>query len=249
MPRRTPTRADQLRRALEEDIFAGTLKPGDRLDEQSLAHRFQVSRTPVREALRQLSASGLVEVRPRQGAVVSVITLPRLVEMFEVMAELEAMCARLAARRMSDKERADLKRFVEECEEFEKKTDLEGYYAANKVFHDAIYDGSHNEVLADMTARFIGVPRPIGVISSTGPVASTRAWPNTRKWWTPSLLTTRTRPAASWRGTSTCRATSSLTSFPPCPPDTSHDFGVRLTGWSSFFDPRQESRPRGIKTP
>lgn len=151
MPRRTPTRADQLRRALEEDIFAGTLKPGDRLDEQSLAHRFQVSRTPVREALRQLSASGLVEVRPRQGAVVSVITLPRLVEMFEVMAELEAMCARLAARRMSDKERADLKRFVEECEEFEKKTDLEGYYAANKVFHDAIYDGSHNEVLADMT--------------------------------------------------------------------------------------------------
>lgn len=151
MPRRTPTRADQLRRALEEDIFAGTLKPGDRLDEQSLAHRFEVSRTPVREALRQLSASGLVEVRPRQGAVVSVITLPRLVEMFEVMAELEAMCARLAARRMSDKERADLKRFVEDCEDFEKKTDLEGYYAANKVFHDAIYDGSHNEVLADMT--------------------------------------------------------------------------------------------------
>lgn len=151
MPRRTPTRADQLRRALEEDIFAGTLKPGDRLDEQSLAHRFEVSRTPVREALRQLSASGLVEVRPRQGAVVSVITLPRLVEMFEVMAELEAMCARLAARRMSDQERADLKRFVDQCEDFEKKTDLEGYYAANKVFHDAIYDGSHNEVLADMT--------------------------------------------------------------------------------------------------
>jgi DNA-binding GntR family transcriptional regulator len=140
-----------LRRALEEDIFAGTLKPGDRLDEQSLAHRFEVSRTPVREALRQLSASGLVEVRPRQGAVVSVITLPRLVEMFEVMAELEAMCARLAARRMSDQERADLKRFVDQCEDFEKKTDLEGYYAANKVFHDAIYDGSHNEVLADMT--------------------------------------------------------------------------------------------------
>jgi DNA-binding GntR family transcriptional regulator len=144
-----------LRRALEEDIFAGTLKPGDRLDEQSLAHRFEVSRTPVREALRQLSASGLVEVRPRQGAVVSVITLPRLVEMFEVMAELEAMCARLAARRMSDQERADLKRFVDQCEDFEKKTDLEGYYAANKVFHDAIYDGSHNEVLADMTRSLL----------------------------------------------------------------------------------------------
>lgn len=151
MPRRTPTRADQLRRALEEDIFSGRLKPGDRLDEQSLAHRFEVSRTPVREALRQLSASGLVEVRPRQGAVVSVITLPRLVEMFEVMAELEAMCARLAARRMSDGERQALRNHVAECESFEQRIDLEGYYAANKVFHDAIYDGSHNEVLAEMT--------------------------------------------------------------------------------------------------
>ncbi|MCA1939548.1 MAG: GntR family transcriptional regulator [Caenispirillum bisanense] len=151
MPRRTPTRADQLRRALEEDIFAGRLKPGDRLDEQSLAQRFDVSRTPVREALRQLSASGLIEVRPRQGAVVAVITLPRLVEMFEVMAELEAMCARLAARRMNPAEREALKKVVRDCEGFEKKIDLEGYYAANKVFHDAIYDGSHNEVLAEMT--------------------------------------------------------------------------------------------------
>lgn len=151
MPRRTPTRADQLRRALEEDIFAGRLRPGDRLDEQSLAQRFDVSRTPVREALRQLSASGLIEVRPRQGAVVAVITLPRLVEMFEVMAELEAMCARLAARRMSPTEREALQQVVRDCEGFEKKVDLEGYYAANKVFHDAIYDGSHNEVLAEMT--------------------------------------------------------------------------------------------------
>lgn len=151
MSRRTPTRADQLRRALEEDIFSGRLKPGDRLDEQSLAQRFEVSRTPVREALRQLSASGLVEVRPRQGAVVSVITLPRLVEMFEVMAELEAMCARLAARRMSDAEREHLKESLLACEGHEQKIDLEGYYAANKVFHDAIYDGSHNEVLAEMT--------------------------------------------------------------------------------------------------
>lgn len=151
MSRRTPTRADQLRRALEQDIFSGRLKPGDRLDEQSLAQRFEVSRTPVREALRQLSASGLVEVRPRQGAVVSVITLPRLVEMFEVMAELEAMCARLAARRMSEAERRDLIGFLEDCEAHESRTDLEAYYAANNLFHDAIYAGSHNEVLADMT--------------------------------------------------------------------------------------------------
>jgi len=151
MPKQTPTRADELRRTLEEEIFSGQLRPGDRLDEQSLAQRFNVSRTPVREALRQLSASGLIEVRPRQGAVVAVITLPRLIEMFEVMAELEGMCARLAARRMTAEERARLQGIVREAESFAERTDLEAYYVNNRHFHDAIYSGSHNQVLEEMT--------------------------------------------------------------------------------------------------
>lgn len=151
MSKHSPTRADQLRRTLEEEIFSGRLKPGDRLDEQSLAQRFNVSRTPVREALRQLSASNLIEVRPRQGAVVAVITLPRLIEMFEVMAELEGMCARLAARRMTDQERTDLQMIVEEADPLARSVDLEGYYSNNRKFHDAIYTGSHNQVLQDLT--------------------------------------------------------------------------------------------------
>jgi len=151
VPKHSPTRADALRRTLEEEIFTGILQPGQRLDEQSLAQRFQMSRTPVREALRQLSASGLIEVRPRQGAVVSVITLPRLIEMFEVMAELEGMCARLAARRMTDAERAELAAIVEEAGPLADAVDLDGYYENNRRFHDAIYAGSHNAVLADMT--------------------------------------------------------------------------------------------------
>lgn len=151
MSKHTPTRADQLRRTLEEDIFSGRVKPGDRLDEQSLAQRFGVSRTPVREALRQLSASGLIEVRPRQGAVVAVITLPRLIEMFEVMAELEGMCARLAARRMTEAERKAIVALVDDADDFAEKVDLEGYYVNNRQFHDAIYAGSHNHVLEEMT--------------------------------------------------------------------------------------------------
>lgn len=151
MSKSNPTRADQLRRTLEEEIFTGRLKPGDRLDEQSLAQRFNVSRTPVREALRQLSASHLIEVRPRQGAVVAVITLPRLIEMFEVMAELEGMCARLAARRMTDHERQTLQEIIREADSFAEQVNLEAYYANNRKFHDAIYAGSHNHVLEDMT--------------------------------------------------------------------------------------------------
>lgn len=151
MAKSAPTRADQLRQTLEREIFAGTHKPGDRLDEQTLATRFGVSRTPVREALRQLSASGLIEVRPRQGAVVAVITLPRLIEMFEVMAELEGMCARLAARRMTDQERRHIQDLIAEAEDFAARVELEAYYVNNRKFHDAIYDGGHNHVLADMT--------------------------------------------------------------------------------------------------
>jgi len=151
MSKHNPTRADQLRRTLEEEIFTGRLKPGDRLDEQSLAQRFNVSRTPVREALRQLSASHLIEVRPRQGAVVAVITLPRLIEMFEIMAELEGMCARLAARRMTEAERQALQTIIAEADQFAEQVDLDAYYTNNRQFHDAIYNGSHNHVLEEMT--------------------------------------------------------------------------------------------------
>ncbi|MCG8359901.1 MAG: GntR family transcriptional regulator, partial [Kiloniellales bacterium] len=95
MKNRTHTvrRADELRQDLEAEIFAGRLAPGQRLDESKLAARFGVSRTPVREALLQLASIGLVEMRPRQGAVVAAVTIRRLLQMFEVMAELEAFCA------------------------------------------------------------------------------------------------------------------------------------------------------------
>ena len=98
------TLADQLRESIEEAIATGDLPPGARLDEAELIARFDVSRTPVREALLQLAAAGMVEMRPRHGAVVAKISLPRLIEMFEVMAELEAMSSRLAARRMDAQE-------------------------------------------------------------------------------------------------------------------------------------------------
>src|SRR3546814_8394389 len=73
--KRSRTRADAVRMRLTEEIVTGTQLPGARLDEITLAARFNVSRTPVREALRQLAASGLVEWRPRQGAVVASISV------------------------------------------------------------------------------------------------------------------------------------------------------------------------------
>ena len=144
-------RADRIRQSLEQDIVTGQLPPAARLDEVRLAERFQVSRTPVREALMQLSASGLVEIRPRQGATVAELGLKRMVEMFEVMAELEGLCARLAARRMSQDERAELQRLHEDTRRYLSDNDPDAYYAANLDFHEAIYAGSHNGFLAEQT--------------------------------------------------------------------------------------------------
>ena len=103
-----PTRTEMLRLQLADDIVSGLLAPGQPLDEQELARRFGVSRTPVREAIRQLAASGLVEVRPHRSALVALPSPRQLHDMFEAMAELEALCAGLSARNMTAAERRGL---------------------------------------------------------------------------------------------------------------------------------------------
>lgn len=146
------TLAETLRHELEGAIFRGELVPGEKLDEQDIGRRYGVSRTPVREALQSLASSGLVEIRPRQGAIVAVLTVTKLVEMFQVMAELEGLCARLAARRMSPEGRKELVRTHEEMiESLEGSDDPLAFYEANKRFHEAIYEGSHNAFLIGET--------------------------------------------------------------------------------------------------
>lgn len=148
-----PTRlADNLRLRLEGEILSGELSPGDRLDETKLAARFAVSRTPVREALHQLATAKLVELRPRQGAVVAAVTVQELLQMFEVMAELEAVCAGLAARRMTPDERQRLEESHKRCAALAEKGDIDAYYEENRVFHETLYAGAHNEFLENMTS-------------------------------------------------------------------------------------------------
>lgn len=149
------TRADAVRIRLTEEIVTGTLLPGERLDEITLAARFEVSRTPVREALRELAASGLIEWRPRQGAVVASISIGEMVGLFEMMAEFEGIAGRLSARRMTDKERSSLREDHNAFEPHAKRGDREKYQAFNHRFHVAIYNGSHNQYLiAQATALY-----------------------------------------------------------------------------------------------
>jgi len=143
-------RADRVRDALADDIIAGRLRAGSRLDETLLAKRFAVSRTPVREALRELAASGLAESRAHLGAVVATMTEARFNDIFEAVAELEAVCARLSALKMSAAERYRLEELHRQCGRLVQSGDAELYHAANAEFHAAIRQGSQNAVLQEM---------------------------------------------------------------------------------------------------
>jgi DNA-binding GntR family transcriptional regulator len=138
-----------LKDEIENEIITGRFQPGERLDEVSLAERFGVSRTPIREALHALAASGLIEVRPHRGAIVAEVSPERLFEMFEVMAEMEAACGRLAARRMTEPEHRELDAAHAACGVAETNGDSDRYYYDNERFHFSIYDGSHNRFLAE----------------------------------------------------------------------------------------------------
>ncbi len=145
------TLAEEIRRILADEIARGNIAPGVALEEAELARKFGVSRTPVREAIRQLEALGLAEARPRRGAIVAAITKRRLDEMFAVMTELESLCAREAAVKMLPRERARLTEVHTKSAECVTRGDVEKYYEANDVFHDLIYAGAHNEFLAELT--------------------------------------------------------------------------------------------------
>src|SRR6202158_2662036 len=145
------TRAEELRLQLADEIVRGALAPGSALDESEVARRFNVAAPPVREALRQLVASGLVDARAHRGAVVARPSIERLTGMFEAMAELEALCSGLAAERMSPAERHRLEAIHEELRVLSYAGNPDRFHEGNERFHNAIYAGSQNGYIAEMT--------------------------------------------------------------------------------------------------
>ncbi len=146
-------RADIIADELEGLIFNGTFEDGARLDEVKLAEQFNVSRTPIREAFQRLAQSGLVEQIPRRGVFVRQPGPVELIEMFEVMAELEAVCARLAATRITDAALADLHATNVRCNAAVAAQDADGYYRENERFHAIIYRQSGNSFLEQECLR------------------------------------------------------------------------------------------------
>lgn len=154
------TLAPDLRRSIADDILSGRLPPGSRLDERALAAQFGVSRTPVREALKQLVVTGLVESRPHRGVFVARLEPQEVQDMFELASELEASCARLAALRMSAEERRRLEEMHRASLDWVRDGALDRYDAFNLEFHAAIFRGAHNKHLLETALAVRGRVTP-----------------------------------------------------------------------------------------
>ena len=150
MPRTDPTPEDGLPqgngayRQLLDDIRSGTLLPGARLRETELADRLNMSRTPIREAIRQLEADGLVTHMPRQGATIRLLDYTEVMELYEMRAVLESTAARLAARAASDLELEELTALNAEMAA---ATDARAAYKLNSQFHMTLLDAAKNRYL------------------------------------------------------------------------------------------------------
>lgn len=152
MLKRPPrTSAEDIRQQLAARIICGALAPGTPLDETGLATEFSVSRTPIREALRLLAASGLIDQKPHAKALVAKPDEATLAGMFEVMGYLEALCAGLSAIAMGAAEREALDALHSDMAAIVREGDHLAYVDANEAFHTAIYDGAHNGYLGEVT--------------------------------------------------------------------------------------------------
>lgn len=147
----TPARKGRHTLSIQEtllsDIDHGLLTPGMALEERALAEKFNVSRTPIRDALRQLAQMGMVKLTPHSGAQIARKSIGELRALLEYISELEPICTKLAARRVDAYQIARMEEASALCERCAHSPNE--YGKANEAFHDVIYDASHNAILAN----------------------------------------------------------------------------------------------------
>ena len=149
------TSAEAVYRKLLHMIFSKQLKPGQRLPEVLLAEQLEVSRTPVREALRRLANEGLVVLMPNVGASVVTPTRQEMLDTYEVRNVLECLAIRKAAGRITAVQLARLEEKIEEEAEVFALRDLEAYIEINNAFHRIIAEASGNLALADSIENYL----------------------------------------------------------------------------------------------
>jgi DNA-binding GntR family transcriptional regulator len=146
---------DELRAA----IIDGQYLPGQRLVEEEIASRFDVSRNPIREALRTLSNEGFVEIEPRRGARVAVVGDRRAAELFELRGPLEGLVCRLAARRADAADVAELRAIAAAAADAISGGRLDALPMLNNQFHGRLATAADNRLLAETLGRLSDIIR------------------------------------------------------------------------------------------
>jgi DNA-binding GntR family transcriptional regulator len=147
---------DEILTRLRDHIVEGNIPDGSRVPERQLCEMLQISRTPLREALKVLASEGLVELLPNRGARVRQLSERDLGELFDVMGGLEGLAGRLACENITDEEIAEIERLHYEMYGFYLHRDMHNYFLVNQLIHQKIVEASRNATLTSTYANFAG---------------------------------------------------------------------------------------------
>ncbi len=147
---RHQTLREKILETIREAILKGTLKPGEKVAEPELAERFGISRTPIREAFRQLESEGYLTVIPRKGAVVAALSEQDVQEFYAIKSILEGYAAELAAERLTEKDIEKLQTINEKLKTLAAEGDVKAFFRIHNEFHDLFVRAAGNHKLAEL---------------------------------------------------------------------------------------------------
>jgi len=149
------TLRERILETIRDAIMTGALKPGEKVAEPELASRFGISRTPIREAFRQLESEGYLTVVPRKGALVASFSPKDVEEFYAIKSILEGYAARKACSRLSTREIAKLEGINEKLREIAAEGDVRHFFKVHNTFHDTFIKGAGNEKLHEMIGALL----------------------------------------------------------------------------------------------
>lgn len=152
---RHQTLREKILETIREAILKGTLKAGEKVAEPELAERFGISRTPIREAFRQLESEGYLTVIPRKGAVVTSLSERDVEEFYAIKSILEGYAARIAAGRLNDREIERLNTINDRLEQLAREGDVKTFFRVHNEFHELFIKASGNNKLLDLIGQLM----------------------------------------------------------------------------------------------
>lgn len=152
---RHQTLREKILETIRDAILKGSMKPGERVSEPELAERFGISRTPIREAFRQLESEGYLEVIPRKGAVVASLSERDIEEFYAIKIILEGFAARMAAEKLTVKDLERLESINERLGQIAKEGDVKNFFRVHNEFHEVFIKAAGNEKLYEMISQLV----------------------------------------------------------------------------------------------